>query len=191
MAKAAVWDAVWKPWGEADSINGSVALDARFPGQWFQIEAGLHYNWHRHYDPSIGRYTQPDPLGFVDGPSVYGYVQAKSQQLVDPQGLAGKGPTIIPFPNRPGPPISQPGNSFSKWIKQKIQQCVDYFTPRNKDPCEEEQVMLLEIIDQYTQNYSKSDPVTQLYLSQEQKPIINQRILEHNNRCPNNKVNYL
>jgi RHS repeat-associated protein len=30
-----------------------------------QLEAGLHYNWHRHYDPSLGRYTQPDPLGFV------------------------------------------------------------------------------------------------------------------------------
>jgi hypothetical protein len=25
-------------------------------------------------DPSLGRCTQPEPLGFVDGPSVYGYV---------------------------------------------------------------------------------------------------------------------
>ncbi|MEQ1713050.1 MAG: RHS repeat-associated core domain-containing protein, partial [Hyphomicrobium sp.] len=41
-------------------------LNARFPGQWFQVESGLHYNWHRHYDPTIGRYTQPDPLVFVD-----------------------------------------------------------------------------------------------------------------------------
>ena len=28
--------------------------DLRFPGQWFQLETGLHYNWHRHYDPKIG-----------------------------------------------------------------------------------------------------------------------------------------
>jgi RHS repeat-associated protein len=37
-------------------------LDARFPGQWFQLESGLAYNWHRHYDASLGRYVQPDPL---------------------------------------------------------------------------------------------------------------------------------
>jgi RHS repeat-associated protein len=59
----------------------------RQDGQWFQLEAGLHYNWHRHYDPSLGRYTQPDPLGFVDGPSVYAYVKSTPQNLVDPKGL--------------------------------------------------------------------------------------------------------
>jgi hypothetical protein len=47
----------------------------------------LHYNWHRHYDASIGRYTQPDPLGFVDGPSVYGYVKSTPAQAVDVKGL--------------------------------------------------------------------------------------------------------
>ena len=33
-------------------------LDASFPGQWFQLEAGLAYNWHRHYDATLGQYTQ-------------------------------------------------------------------------------------------------------------------------------------
>jgi RHS repeat-associated protein len=37
--------------------------DLRFPGQWFQLETGLAYNWHRHYDATTGRYLQPDPLG--------------------------------------------------------------------------------------------------------------------------------
>jgi RHS repeat-associated protein len=95
-AKLQVWEAVWQPWGEAHSINGSVALDARFPGQWFQIEAGLHYNWHRHYDPSIGRYTQPDPLGFVDGPSVYGYAKGRPQQLTDSDGRQVSIPLSLP-----------------------------------------------------------------------------------------------
>lgn len=27
--------------------------------------AGLQYNWHRHYDPTLGRYTQTDPLANV------------------------------------------------------------------------------------------------------------------------------
>ena len=51
------------------------------------IRQALHYNWHRHYDPSIGRYTQPDPLGFVDGPSVYAYAMSNPHAFVDPTGL--------------------------------------------------------------------------------------------------------
>ena len=46
----------------------------------------MHYNWHRHYDPSLGRYTQPDPLGFVDGPSVYAYAGGNSVAYVDKDG---------------------------------------------------------------------------------------------------------
>ncbi len=84
--KAAVWDAVWLPWGGVHAITGSASLDARFPGQWFQLETGLHYNWHRSYDPTVGRYTQPDPLGFVDGPSVYGYARAAPWRFVDRNG---------------------------------------------------------------------------------------------------------
>jgi len=72
-SKAIVWQVTWKPWGEAYALSGTKALNLRFPGQYFQIETGLHYNWHRHYDPVTGRYTQPDPLRFVDGPSVYAY----------------------------------------------------------------------------------------------------------------------
>jgi RHS repeat-associated protein len=84
--KVAMWTAVWQPWGGAHSITGTATLDTRFPGQWYQSETGLHYNWHRSYDPTVGRYTQPDPLGFVDGPSVYGYAKGRPQSLVDPDG---------------------------------------------------------------------------------------------------------
>ena len=53
--------------GAAQSITGTATLNARFPGQWFQVEAGLHYNWHRHYDPTLGRYTQRDTRGCCVG----------------------------------------------------------------------------------------------------------------------------
>ncbi len=85
-AKAVVWDAVFLPWGGVHAITGSATLDARFPGQWFQLESGLHYNWHRQYDPTIGRYIQADPLGFVDGPSVYAYANSSPIRLVDSDG---------------------------------------------------------------------------------------------------------
>jgi RHS repeat-associated protein len=85
-AKASVWDAVWQPWGNAHTITGTAVLDARFPGQWFQLETGLHYNWNRHYDPTIGRFTQADPLGFVNGPSVFAYAASAPLIITDPSG---------------------------------------------------------------------------------------------------------
>ena len=88
-SEAVVWDAVYNPFGDVNTITGSASNNLRFPGQYFLIEAGLHYNWHRHYDPTLGRYTQTDPLGFVDGSSQYLYVRANPLSHVDPKGLAG------------------------------------------------------------------------------------------------------
>ena len=84
--KANVWQATWLPWGGVHAITGAASLDARLPGQWFQIETGLHYNWHRHYDPTLARYTQADHFGFVDGPSLYAYGANSPHMYVDPSG---------------------------------------------------------------------------------------------------------
>ncbi|HCQ64298.1 MAG TPA: hypothetical protein DIU07_03565 [Rhodobacteraceae bacterium] len=56
------------------------------PGQWFQSASGLHQNWMRDYDPTTGRYIQADPLGLVDGASVYGYARQNPGRYVDPRG---------------------------------------------------------------------------------------------------------
>jgi hypothetical protein len=40
----------------------------------------------RDYDPTTGRYLQADPLGLVDGPSVYGYARQSPVRWVDPTG---------------------------------------------------------------------------------------------------------
>ena len=85
-AKTTVWQATYKPWGEVQSISGTTTNNLRFPGQYFQIETGMHYNWHRNYDPVTGRYTQPDPLGFVDGPSIYAYAGNSPFMNVDREG---------------------------------------------------------------------------------------------------------
>ncbi len=67
------------------SVTGS-AIDLRFPGQWFQSESGLHQNWMRDYDPTTGRYLEADPLGLVDGASVYGYALQSPLRHSDSRG---------------------------------------------------------------------------------------------------------
>jgi RHS repeat-associated protein len=86
-AKAAVWSASYEPFGKVRTLTGPATQNLGLPGQWFQLEHGLAYNWHRHYDPTTGRYTTPDPLGFVDGPSVFAYVGSAPHVAVDPDGL--------------------------------------------------------------------------------------------------------
>ena len=43
----------------------------------------------RDYDPTTGRYLEADPLGLVDGASVYGYVGQSPLMYIDPRGEFG------------------------------------------------------------------------------------------------------
>ncbi|MDO5103447.1 MAG: RHS repeat-associated core domain-containing protein, partial [Lautropia sp.] len=59
----------------------------RFPGQWVDETTGLYYNMMRDYDPSMGRYLSPDPLGLRAGPNPYLYVNGDPVRNIDPTGL--------------------------------------------------------------------------------------------------------
>jgi RHS repeat-associated protein len=37
------------------------------PGQYFDKETNLHYNYYRDYDPAQGRYVESDPIGLQAG----------------------------------------------------------------------------------------------------------------------------
>ena len=68
---AVVWDAAFTPFGQDASITGTAANDNRFPGQFFDDETTLHYNYRRDYDPALGRYLQSDPIGLRGGLNTY------------------------------------------------------------------------------------------------------------------------
>ena len=63
------------------------AISIRLPGQNEDPITGLYDNGYRQYDPTIGRYLTPDPMGTVDGLNPYLYVGNNPLNKVDPYGL--------------------------------------------------------------------------------------------------------
>jgi RHS repeat-associated protein len=81
------WQQQTTVWGRAVAeLGASVSTPLRFPGQYFDQETGLHYNFARYYDPEIGQYTSTDPLGGAPGPNPYAYAP-NPRSGVDPLGL--------------------------------------------------------------------------------------------------------
>jgi len=86
---AVVWRATYDPFGRATVDTAStMEVNVRFPGQYFDSETGLHYNYFRYYDPSTGRYITSDPIGLLGGVNIYLYVGGNPLMYVDPLGLA-------------------------------------------------------------------------------------------------------
>ena len=87
---ATVWQAAYLPFGKAQVQIGTITNNLRFPGQYYDDETGLHYNWHRYYDPGTGRYLIPDPIGLAGGINLYAYANADPINWIDPEGLSSK-----------------------------------------------------------------------------------------------------
>ena len=81
--------------------RGRLGVEAR--DRQISVEAAKHYNYFRDYDPAIGRYLEPDPLGVLLARSpglqerlnnMFGYVNGNPVRFVDYRGLcACKGGT--------------------------------------------------------------------------------------------------
>ncbi|AMS14910.1 type IV secretion protein Rhs [Pseudomonas chlororaphis] len=84
-----MWSAKYRAYGNLATLDVSeIDNPLRFQGQYFDTETGLHYNRHRYYNPSSGRFLTPDPIKLAGGLNNYQYVPNPTG-WVDPLGLSG------------------------------------------------------------------------------------------------------
>lgn len=87
-----LWSWISDPFGEAapnqdvDGDQTDLVFNQRFPGQYYDEETDLHYNYFRDYDPELGRYLEGDPLGLDGGLNLYLYANANPLSFADPTG---------------------------------------------------------------------------------------------------------
>ncbi|MCK4542700.1 MAG: RHS domain-containing protein [Spirochaetales bacterium] len=84
---AVVWAAKYSSFGKANIEVETVENNLRFPGQYFDQETGLLYNFNRYYDPKTGRYLREDPIGTRGGVNLFSYVLNNPLNRIDSTGL--------------------------------------------------------------------------------------------------------
>jgi RHS repeat-associated protein len=92
-----VWAGRYDAWGKVEFGEDGMPLPRieqplRFPGQYADEATGLHYNTFRFYDPDVGRYISPDPIGLEGGDNAYAYAP-NPVSMMDPLGLTFCGMT--------------------------------------------------------------------------------------------------
>jgi len=82
-----VWKGDYEPFGKATIKVSTIENNLRLPGQYFDRETGMHYNYFRDYEPTTGRYIETDPMGLDGGLNLYSYVNGNPVSLTDIYGL--------------------------------------------------------------------------------------------------------
>lgn len=113
------WSWPWQsnPFGET-APTGAMTLNLRYPGQYYDQETGLNYNYFRDYEPQTGRYIESDPIGLAGGINTYTYVDENPFDGIDPTGL------LKIYGNWCGPDwtggFKKPWNDLTPWEQEHV-----------------------------------------------------------------------
>ncbi len=113
VSGAVVWSAKYSSFGEASVEVGTVVNNLRFPGQYWDSETGIHYNWNRYYLNIIGKYLRMDPIGLESGNiNFYNYAAGNPINQFDPTGLCT---LVTKIPINFDYQSKEKWNSWSRW----------------------------------------------------------------------------
>ncbi|KAF0143501.1 MAG: YD repeat protein [Nitrospirae bacterium] len=120
-----IWGGEFLPFGEPFSIVGTITNNLRFPGQYYDAEIGLNYNYFRDYNPVIGRYVEADPIGLRGGVNIYRFSNNSPSNYIDLRGLSCEQITpwektlVYEDPNNKG-------RLLHKYDRKKWKKIIDY-----------------------------------------------------------------
>lgn len=142
------WNAPQPSFADAISVTGAEGPDNAigFSGYVFNCESQLYAARSRHYGPTIGRWYQRDPKGYVDGMTFYQYALAQPVHLTDPYGRQSRpgqkmNPDLLPPGAIPrGNETSAEEARFNAWID-----ALNFFASKARDQANKS---LLHTLDQ-------------------------------------------
>ena len=118
-----VWQARYQVWGNTvEEVREAYFIEeqnVRFQGQYLDREIGLHYNTFRFYDPDVGRFTTPDPIGLLGGVNLYQY-SPNPITWMDPLGWAPVAPGDVIDYGKSAPGFEKHHGILDAWSKHNI-----------------------------------------------------------------------
>ncbi|AZF40091.1 Rhs-family protein [Pseudomonas sp. R4-39-08] len=129
-----VWQATYRVWGNTlEEVREPYYIEeqnVRFQGQYLDRETGLHFNTFRFYDPDVGRFTTPDPIGLLGGINLYQY-SPNPITWMDPLGWAPAKPGDIIDYGKSAPGFEKHHGILDAWSKHNIK---DYVSRNGQTP---------------------------------------------------------
>jgi len=186
------WDAVLRPFGQTEQQTFPSLTNLRFPGQFFDAETGLHQNWFRDYDPTIGRYVQSDPIGLSGGLDTYAYANGNPARYSDSRGTIPGGELTCVEPINPVCAESVLEDTLRLLALLYI--TVEKNNNDQDCDCEKERIRL-ETFKTILENmvlaawYGPPDKAAmEIATYNRQVPAVNRAIARHNAKCPKHRV---